>query len=283
MISFSAVFVKLAHVGPTAAGFYRGLFGGVILTAIVIIRRESFNKGRRLFLMCAACGLLFALDLTCWHRSVHYVGPGLSTILANFEVFFLAAIGVLVFHEKLTWRLTVAIPLAVLGLFMLIGFKWQGLDPVYRAGVIFGLLTTLAYTAYILTLRRAQSIDQYETVMVNMAVISLTTALIMGVEAPLLGESLVIPDGQSLAALICYGIMGQVLGWVLISKGLPKVDASRVGLILLLQPTLAFIWDILFFRRSASALEIGGAILALGAIYLGSASQKAPARTSQTN
>jgi len=34
IISFSAVFVKLVHVGPTMAGFYRVLFGGLILLAV---------------------------------------------------------------------------------------------------------------------------------------------------------------------------------------------------------------------------------------------------------
>ena len=36
MISFSGVWVKLAHVGPTAAGFYRTFFGGVILLALAL-------------------------------------------------------------------------------------------------------------------------------------------------------------------------------------------------------------------------------------------------------
>ena len=43
-----------------------------------------------------------------------------------------------------------------------------------------------------------------------------------------------------------------------------------VGLLLLLQPTLAFVWDVLIFGRAFGVTEVSGAALALFAIYLGS-------------
>jgi len=89
-----------------------------------------------------------------------------------------------------------------------------------------------------------------------------------------INESFVIPDVQSWFALVGYGLFPQVLGWVLISKGLPKIEASRAGLILLLQPTFAFVWDILFFSRATTLLELLGALIALFAIYLGVTEKK---------
>ena len=37
LLSFAAVFVKLANVGPTAAGFYRMLVGGIVLLSLVFV------------------------------------------------------------------------------------------------------------------------------------------------------------------------------------------------------------------------------------------------------
>ena len=48
------------------------------------------------------------------------------------------------------------------------------------------------------------------------------------------------------------------------------VSTTQAGVALLLQPALSFVWDVLFFERPMSAVEIGGALLALLAIYLGS-------------
>ena len=83
-----------------------------------------------------------------------------------------------------------------------------------------------------------------------------------------------IPDNQSWVTLLMYGFMGQCLGWVFIAKGIGKIKASRAGLILLLQPTLSFIWDMLFFHRPTDLLDLLGALMAIVAIYLGSAESK---------
>ena len=69
--------------------------------------------------------------------------------------------------------------------------------------------------------------------------------------------------------MLAYGILCHAMGWILISHGLVKVEASRAGLLLLLQPTLAFIWDGLFFARPTGIMDVSGALLALVAIYLG--------------
>ncbi len=73
----------------------------------------------------------------------------------------------------------------------------------------------------------------------------------------------------SLGLLLALGVIGQVLAWVLMSGGLPRVRRSLAGLTLLLQPLLASVWDVLFFRHPVTALQAAGAAVTLGAIYLG--------------
>lgn len=100
MISFSAVFVKLVSVSPATSAFYRMFFGGLILLGIVWWRKERVNLKASALAMLCVVAVFFALDLTFWHRSILYVGPGLATLLANFQVFVLAAVGVLVFGDR---------------------------------------------------------------------------------------------------------------------------------------------------------------------------------------
>ncbi|MFQ5510489.1 MAG: DMT family transporter [Candidatus Krumholzibacteriia bacterium] len=269
LISYSPVFVKLANVGPTMAGFYRNLFGGIFLLLVVLMRGEPLWRGARPLGMACIAAVLFAADLSFWHRSIHYIGPGLSTIMGNFQVFFLAAFGVFVFKERADWKFLVSIPLAVAGLLMLVGVDWAALEKDYRLGIYLGLITALTYACYLLILQKAQSSERRLPAAANLAVISLGTAAIMAVEGALQGESFRIPEGRSWAALISYGVLCQALGWIVISRALVKVEASRAGLILLLQPTLAFVWDVLFFARPTGIVDVSGALLALAAIYLG--------------
>jgi drug/metabolite transporter (DMT)-like permease len=83
------------------------------------------------------------------------------------------------------------------------------------------------------------------------------------------GESFRIPDLQSLVSLAALGVLSQVAGWVLITRALPAMPASSVGLLLLLQPLLAFVWDVLIFRRPTDWIQAVGIVLTLFAIYLG--------------
>lgn len=269
LISFSPVFVKLADVGPTIAGFYRNLFGGIFLLTIVISKRNPIWAGRKPFLYALIAGVAFAADLWCWHRSIHYVGPGMATILGNFQVFFLAAFGILVLREKFDWRFAISTIAAIAGLLMIVGVDWNALEPAYRLGILLGLCTAITYAVYVLVLKKAQSERIRLSASGNLAVISIISAAIMAVEGVFEGASFRVPDTKSWASLIAYGVICQGLGWIIISRALVKVRASRAGLILLLQPTLAFIWDIVFFSRPTVALDAMGAALALAAIYFG--------------
>ena len=270
LISFSAVFVKLAHVSPTISGVYRTLIGGAVLFIILIFRGESIWKGGFFFLVAVVSGLIFALDLFFWHKSIHYIGPGLATILANFQVFLLAFFGVVVLGESMSTRTMMAIPLAFLGLFLLAGIHWQQLGKVYRWGVFMGLAAAVCYAAYLLVLRKLQSMPESPSPMANLAVISLVSGFLLGLVAWQRNESFMIPDLQSLLSLGAYGLLCQVCGWLLITTGLPRIRSSLAGLLILLQPSLSFTWDILFFNRQTDLYGLIGAFIALTAIYLGS-------------
>jgi drug/metabolite transporter (DMT)-like permease len=269
MISFSAVWVKLVQVGPTTIGFYRMLFGALLLLLIVLFKRARLWYGWKPLLLGIIIGLLFAGDLAVWHRSILAVGPGLATVLGNFQVFILAAYGFIILRERPGWKALTAIPMAMVGLFLIVGPRWQNVDTTYKLGILLGFATACFYASYVLVLKKLVSRSDAPPPLLNVTVSTFATAGAIGLIALLQSESFTIPNTQNLLILIVYGLCGQVLGWLLITRSVSAIPASRVGLILLLQPTLAFVWDVLFFKRPTTALEGIGAVIALAAIYLG--------------
>jgi drug/metabolite transporter (DMT)-like permease len=171
----------------------------------------------------------------------------------------------------------IAIPLAFFGLALIVGLDWQGLPKDYRLGVIFGLLTAVSYAGYLLSLRGSRQGSAHRLPTREVAVVSLVTAALLGLSAVLEGESLAITTLDDAAWLVCYGILSHCIGWLFIASSLPHVSTTEAGLALLLQPTLSFVWDVLFFARPMTAIELIGAAIALLAIFLGSrpASQQA--------
>jgi drug/metabolite transporter (DMT)-like permease len=269
LISLSPVWVKLVSVSPTTSGVYRTLFGGLALAAYLMLRRRRLRLPRVVWIMLLAASMFFALDLWLWHRSINYIGPGLSTLLANFQVFFMMLAGIVLYRQAPKPIQVVAVPLALLGLGLIVGFDWSDLPPDYRLGVLFGLLTAVAYAGYLLTMRaaRADAVDSLP--LREVAIMSLSVAAMLALSAFIEGASLVIPTMADAGWLLAYGLLSHCLGMVLIASSLPQVSTTEAGLALLLQPSLSFVWDVLFFARAVSTTELVGAVIALIAIYLG--------------
>ena len=270
LISLSPVWVKLVSVPPTTSGFYRVAIGSITLVILMIAARRRLRFSNRVWVLLVFAGVFFALDLFFWHRSIIYIGPGLATLLANFQVFIMMIVGFLLLKQRPTGIQLVAVPLALLGLTMIVGLDWQSLPGDYRLGVIFGLLTAVAYASYMLTLRSARLDASDPFPLSEVAVVSVVCTIMLAASAAAEGVSLAVPDSGDVGWLLCYGVLSHSLGWLFLANALPHVSTTEAGLALLLQPTLSFAWDILFFGRPMQPVEIAGAVLALTAIYLGS-------------
>jgi drug/metabolite transporter (DMT)-like permease len=201
------------------------------------------------------------------------VGPGLSTILANFQVFILTGISIVFMKERLRFRFIASVILAFSGLVLLIGLDFQSMSPLFIRGIIFGLLTACCYSSVTFTVQKSQKIPDKLDPVSNMAWLCFSGSVFGSIEVLASGESFIIPDLQSLVFLITYGMICSGLGWYLITKGLPHVSISLAGLSLILQPALAFVWDVLFFAKPLTPLNIVGVIITIAAIYMGSVSR----------
>ena len=270
LISLSPVWVKLVSVSPTTSGFYRVAIGSVTVVLLMIFARQKLRLSKRAWFLVGLAGAFFSLDLFFWHRSIIYVGPGLSTLLANFQVFILMTAGVVFLRQKPSATQLLAVPLALLGLLMIIGVDWESLPGDYRLGVIFGLLTAIMYAGYLLSLRASRVDSESRLPLAEVAVVSIVCTLLLVVIAQVEGVSLAVPDTADIKWLLCYGILSHSFGALLLASSLPHVSTTEAGLALLLQPTLSFLWDVLFFGRPMQPVEIAGAAIALTAIYLGS-------------
>lgn len=274
LISLSPVWVKLVDVSATTSGFYRVFIGGVVLSLYLLVSRQRLRFSQRIWQLLGLAAVFFALDLWFWHRSIIFVGPGLSTLLANFQVFILMLAGVLVLRQRPTVMQMIAVPMALFGLALIVGFDWRSLPLNYRMGVIYGLLTAVVYAGYLLTMRFVRKDIASGLPTREIAVVSVGAAAILGVSALAEGQSLLIPSLADFGWLAAYGVLSHCLGYIFIVSSLPQVSTTQAGLALLLQPTLSFVWDVLFFARPMSAAELAGAAIALFAIYLGSRSTR---------
>jgi drug/metabolite transporter (DMT)-like permease len=276
-ISFSGIWVNLSGVAPTLSAFYRVFFGSLFLAIACLLRDEFQRPSLKTTLLSVLCGLCFAVNLSCWHASIIFIGPGLATIISNFQVFVLALVSLVVFGEKIRPIFFVSLPLAFFGLFQIIGFDWSSLPENYRTGVYLGLATALLYSAFLLVLRKIQQVQQSLSFFFSLLLVSLSASFFLGTATWWTGGSFRVSGLVPLGSLLCLGLFSQTIGWSLIANSLPRVSPAVTGLVLLLQPALAFIWDVVFFARPTSADQWLGVGVTLAAIYLGMTAARAPA------
>jgi drug/metabolite transporter (DMT)-like permease len=276
LISFSPVFVAVTSVSPTTSAFYRVLIGGIALAILLCCRRsERVVFARRVWLALLAAAAFFALDLWFWHRSIVYIGPGLATLLANLQVFFMMAAGVLLLRQRPLALQLIAAPLAVFGLLLIVGFDWSDLAANYRIGIVFGLLTAASYAGYLLSMRSARIGAERTVPLAEVALVSWLVALLLGIAAVVEAQSLVIPTLADLGWLTAYGVLAHAGGLILIASSLHALSATETGVALLLQPALSLVWDVLFFGRLLDTVEAFGVLLTLSAIFLASMAKRA--------
>lgn len=272
IIGTNGLMVRLAGMPPTAVAFWRMLLAGVILAALVQLRHGWQPLSRAAWWWCALPAVAFAIDLWMWHRSILLVGPGLSTLLANTQVFFMALAGVLLFGERLGLRFICGVLLAFVGLWLLLGEGWARLPDDYRWGVWLGLGTGLAYAAYNIGIKRSQGAaargQARAPVEQVLCIAAFGSALCLGLMGWAEGSAFTPPDLRAWAVLLVLAAIGHCLSWVLISRAMVALPVALAGLLLLAQPIVAYLLDVALFDLPTTPRQWLGLAVSLAGIFV---------------
>lgn len=269
LLSSTSLLVVYAQTAPTVSGFYRMFFGGGMLLAWVAVRGRWQRFGLRDLGWAMLPAAAFAADLIQWHRSILWVGPGIATLLTNLQVFLMALVGFVFYRERAGRGFVPGMLLAMLGLWLLVGAHWSMFDARHRLGIWLGLGSGVAYTVYLLSFRQALKTHTRLAPAQFLGLMNLLCATMLWLWGLGEGDSFALHGVESWSALLALGFFGQVLAWLLMVRAMPRLPASLVGLVLLLQPALAFVLDVILLGRPTGTGDWIGLLLALAGILLG--------------
>ncbi|MGH2655589.1 MAG: DMT family transporter [Actinomycetota bacterium] len=265
-IAFSGILVRLADVSPDTAAVFRCLYALPVLGLLAARERRRFGpRTRRERILAVVAGAFFALDLMFWHRSIEAVGAGLATVLGNLQVVLVALVAWLLLGERPGARLVAAIPVAIVGIVLISGVLEEGAfgrDPVL--GVMFGGLTALAYTVFLLVLRRSNADLRRPAGPLFDA--TATAAVVAAVGGWILGELDPWPGWPAQGWLVVLALTAQVAGWLLISVSLPRLPAAITSVLLTIQPVGAVLLAMALLDEDPSVLQLAGVALVLAGV-----------------
>ncbi len=270
-IAFTGVLVRLADVEPATAAFWRCAYALPFLAPLAWLeRRRRGALGARRHLLAAVAGVFFAADLELWHHSIAAVGAGLSTVVANLQVVVVGFVAWLVLGERPEARVLAAVPVALGGVVLISGLGSAGAygdDPV--RGVVFALLTAVAYAGFLLVIREAgRGLRTPAEIMLDATAACAVTLAVVGA---LLGELVLAPAWPAHGWLLTLAVSGQVIGYLAIAASLPRLPALVVSILLLVQPVLSVLLAAAIVDERPSSLQVLGVVLVVAGIVVATA------------
>jgi drug/metabolite transporter (DMT)-like permease len=266
-IAFSGIFYLWSGVSPSTGVFFRCLFGLPILVVVAVGEwRRIGPMSRRTIGLCVAAGLFFAGDLISFHYAVDVIGAGLGTVMGNVQVVIVALVAWLVFGERPRREVLVALPVMLLGVFLIsgvVGSGAYGTNPTL--GVEIGLVTAATYAGYLLVIRRAAPDRRPAGPVAIATAVTAVCALVFGAA---IGDIDLTPPLPAVGYLLALGVLSQSVGYLVIQASLPRLPAVITSVLLLVQPVTTLLLGALLLAELPSPFQLLGVMFVVGGIAL---------------
>lgn len=267
-LSFTSVFMRLSHLGPIGAGFWRFVFALPLLSLPLLVpavRRSSaasgFHRPSPLLMLAA---VFFALNISFWHTGLTLTSLANSTTIANLSQVFVVVGAWWLYRERPRPVFLLGLALALVGVWAMAASRKgaTGSDPLL--GDLMSMGAAVWYAGYILSVRRARQAAGVLTVMLWTTLIG-TPLLLLGALA--MHEQLTPATTAAWGA--CLGMaVAHCLGQGAIAWALGKLPASLAAVVILINPVVTALLALAIFGEGLSLVQIVGGLLALSGVLM---------------
>ncbi|GAA2658531.1 Permease of the drug/metabolite transporter (DMT) superfamily [Actinosynnema pretiosum] len=274
-ISLASMFIHFSNTPAPTSAFWRCLIAFPVLLALYARerrteRRAGAGTGPKPTLVPLLAGAALGVDFVLWAEGIRMVGAGISTVLLSVQVVIVPTAAYLLHGERTSRRFVATVPVLLLGVVLaggLAGTPVTGADPL--GGALASLGAGTAYAFYLLLVRRGGG--------------GVRALLLATVSAGAVAVAFGVPTGQldltpgwaSLGWLAALALIGQIVGWLLISAALPRMPSSTGAALMLVQPVGSVVLGIALMGERPNAVQLVGCAAVLLAVYAGTRAPRA--------
>jgi drug/metabolite transporter (DMT)-like permease len=261
--SLAGYFTRLIPLDVMTLLFWRGIFGGIMITALVLIqyRGGAWSATRAIGwqgLGVAAMGVISSYLYLAAFR--HTTVADVSIIYATLP-FVTAGLAWVMLREREGWRVLASSLVALLGVGIMTG---GAIRAGHLAGDLLAFAMTLTFALTMVLMRRG---GRHVSMMPAVAIMCFLSAL---AAAPF---ARIGPLGHlPMLHLVLFGTCQLGLGLVFLALGMRRVGATRAALIGLLDTPLAPFWVWLAFSEVPPLLTLLGGAIVMAAVLWNMAS-----------
>ncbi|NIJ21223.1 drug/metabolite transporter (DMT)-like permease [Sphingomonas naasensis] len=262
-LAFGPLFVRVADVGPVAAGFWRiALATPMLLGTAMAMGDRPFGASRGLWGVLALAGVAFAADLASWHVGIGYTTLANSTLFGNCAVLIFPIYGFVAARMWPSRMQALALALAAVGAALLMG-RSASLSTRNLAGDLFCLLAGVLYALYFILMTRVRARLAPVPALALSSLASIPPLLLLALG---LGEQI---WPHSWWPLLAMAVVSQLIGQGCMIYALGHLTPLVIGIGLLIQPIVgAALGWVVFDERLAAADAVGAVFVALALVLV---------------
>ena len=264
--SFGAlpIFIKIAYASgaeSVAVLALRFAFAALAMSAIMLIKKLRWPRGRNLFTLICMGGLGYVGQSFCFFSALNYASAGLVSLLLYLYPALVTLLDAIFLRQRLSPMKLGAVMAALLGTALIIGGDATG----NVQGVALGIGAALIYSVYILVGSRMM---QAEGALPAATVVMIAAALVFGVMGTI--QQPVLPGTASgWLAVAAIALVSTVIAMVSFFAGLARLGASDAATISTLEPLVTVILAAVFLGEPITAMKlVGGSIILTALIVL---------------
>jgi len=268
-ISWSAPFVRWAHVPGITSAFYRALVAAIIVVPYWLVTRDRYRApSRNAVLLALLGGVFFGFDLALFNTAVLKTSATTAMVLTNNSPV-LVGIGTwLIFRERPRLAFWVGLVLALVGCLVIVAgdmFKHGGVGIGDVGGDMLAALASVFFAAYLITTGRIRpgmdTVTFTALAIIGSTVMMLVTCLLLG--APLTGF-----HASAWPWLIGLGVVTQLGGYLGVTYALGRLPATAASVILLGVMPVTALFAVIFLHEPLQLAQIIGGSLVLAGIFV---------------
>lgn len=269
LIGLAPIAIRISEVGPHATNMWRFLFALPILAAWAGASKAKPTQGQTFLLLGA--GLLFGLEISLWAAALGLTTVANATLLVNLTPVFAAAIGWVLFKERLSATVLGGGAAALAGAVILAMARAQANgrpaagETQGLIGDSFALVGALFYAGYLLIVR---GLGKQVSVGAVMFWGTLAATFVAGAASYATGEVMLPQTWFGWALVVFLGVVVQVGGQGFIAYGVGRLPIVVSTVLLWTQPLVAAALSWIMFSEALGPLAFVGAALILAGIYV---------------
>ncbi len=248
-------------VSPVTLVEFRMLIGGVCLLAVLIVgRRSELKLPRHVWGWIIAFGLSLAMVTYTYFVSISRL-PLAVALVIQFSAIAWMTLGTAIWYRRVpSVYVLIALGLSFGGVILLTGIWRQSFNGLDGTGLLFANLAVVAYIAYLTLGRRVgRDLPSLTSTTYGAFVASMFWLIVQPPWA--IPASTWTPKHFFLIILV--GIIGMAIPFSLVLGSLRRLDATRVGIVSMLELVAAGIIAYFWLGQHLDLWQIGGGLLVM--------------------